>query len=137
MTDSPMFGRLVPDRTKHLVAEERDWLSRLQRALTRFDADSTAETTLARSIAQLDRLFMLVVIGEFNAGKSAFINALAGSRVLEEGPTPTTSRLQILRYGDAPGRHIEQQSIDVVSAPVALLRDLDIVDTPGTNAIFR
>jgi small GTP-binding protein len=132
-----MFGRLVPDRTKQLVGEEREWLSRLQRALARFGADAAAESTLERSIAQLDRLFLLVVIGEFNAGKSAFVNALAGTRVLEEGPTPTTTRLQILRYGDTPGRHIEQASVDVVSAPVPLLRDLDIVDTPGTNAIFR
>ena len=132
-----MLGRLVGDRSKRILADEREWLSKLQQALVRFDADSTDQATLQRSIAQLDRLFLLVVIGEFNAGKSAFVNALAGSRVLEEGPTPTTSRLQILRYADTPGRHIEQESIDVVSAPVPLLRDLDIVDTPGTNAIFR
>jgi small GTP-binding protein len=132
-----MLGRLIADRSKRILADEREWLSKLQQALVKFDADPADQTTLQRSIAQLDRLFLLVVIGEFNAGKSAFVNALAGSRVLEEGPTPTTSRLQILRYADTPGRHIEQESIDVVSAPVALLRDLDIVDTPGTNAIFR
>jgi len=34
-----------------------------------------------RSIEQLDDLFLLVVVGEFNAGKSAFINALAGRSV--------------------------------------------------------
>jgi small GTP-binding protein len=132
-----MFGRLVGDRSKRILADEREWLSRLQQALAKFDGAPSDLATLQRSIAQLDRLFLLVVIGEFNAGKSAFVNALAGSRVLEEGPTPTTSRLQILRYADTPGRHIEQESIDVVSAPVPLLRDLDIVDTPGTNAIFR
>jgi small GTP-binding protein len=132
-----MFGRILPDRTKHLVTSEREWLSKLQRALARFEADPAAEATLARSIAQLDRLFLLVVIGEFNAGKSAFVNALAGSRVLEEGPTPTTTRLQILRYGETRARHVEEESLDVIAAPVELLRDLDIVDTPGTNAIFR
>src|SRR5262245_13107180 len=132
-----MLGRLLPDRSKRLVSEERECLSRLQRALARFEADAADQSALERSIAQLDRLFLLVVIGEFNAGKSAFVNALAGARVLEEGPTPTTTRLQILRYGETAGRHIEHESVDVVSAPVALLRDLDIVDTPGTNAIFR
>jgi small GTP-binding protein len=132
-----MLGRLVGDRSKRILAEERQWLSKLQQTLVKFDADPAERATLERSIAQLDRLFLLVVIGEFNAGKSAFVNALAGARVLEEGPTPTTTRLQILRYSDAPCRHIEQESIDVVSAPVPLLRDLDIVDTPGTNAIFR
>jgi small GTP-binding protein len=132
-----VFGRLIPDRTKHLISNEREWLGKLQRVLARFDAHAADQTTLARSITQLDRLFLLVIIGEFNAGKSAFVNALAGSRVLDEGPTPTTTRLQILRYGETPGRYIEEQSVDVVTAPVALLRDLDIVDTPGTNAIFR
>ena len=132
-----MLGRLVGDRSKRILTEEREWLSKLQQTLVKFDADPAERTTLERSIAQLDRLFLLVVIGEFNAGKSAFVNALAGAAVLEEGPTPTTTRLQILRYSDTPGRHIEQESIDVVSAPVPLLRDLDIVDTPGTNAIFR
>ena len=136
-----MLGRLLGDRTKRVLAEEREWLAKLQRALARFDTDPADLSTLDRSIAQLDRLFLLVVIGEFNAGKSAFINALTGQRVLEEGPTPTTTRLQILRYGDTAGRHIEQgttaEGVDVISAPVALLRDLDIVDTPGTNAIFR
>jgi small GTP-binding protein len=132
-----MLRRFVDDRTERIVAEEREWLSKLQQALARFDTDPTDQSALAQSIAQLDRLFLLVVIGEFNAGKSAFVNALAGSRVLEEGPTPTTTRLQILRYGDTPGRHVDRQSIDVITSPVPLLRDLDIVDTPGTNAIFR
>jgi small GTP-binding protein len=132
-----MFGIRVPDRSKRLISDEREWLSKLKGALLRFGPDGAEQATLDRSIAQLDRLFLLVVIGEFNSGKSAFVNALAGSRLLEEGPTPTTTRLQILRYGDTPGRHIEQESIDVISAPVDLLRDLDIVDTPGTNAIFR
>jgi GTPase Era involved in 16S rRNA processing len=132
-----MLARLIPDRSKRLVTDEREWLGKLQRALARFDTNAADQTTLERSIAQLDRLFLLVVIGEFNAGKSAFVNALVGARVLEEGPTPTTTRLQILRYGDTPGRHIEQESVDVITAPVAILRDIDIVDTPGTNAIFR
>ena len=132
-----MFGRLVPDTTKRIVSDERVWLGKLQQALASLDGSAADRSALDRSIAQLDRLFLLVVIGEFNAGKSAFVNALIGARVLEEGPTPTTSRLQILRYGATPGRHIEQESIDVITAPVALLQDLDIVDTPGTNAIFR
>jgi small GTP-binding protein len=133
-----MLARLmIPDRSKRLLSDEREWLGKLQRALARFDTNAADQATLDRSIAQLDRLFLLVVIGEFNAGKSAFVNALVGARVLEEGPTPTTTRLQILRFGDTPGRHIEQESVDVITAPVPLLRDIDIVDTPGTNAIFR
>ena len=128
---------LLKDRTRQLLADEREWLSRLQLALARFDVSADDRSALERSIAQLDRLFLLVVIGEFNAGKSAFINALAGARVLEEGVTPTTTRLQILQFGDERGRHADPSGADVITAPVSLLEDLNIVDTPGTNAIFR
>ena len=132
-----MLSRFLPDRARKQAADEREWLARLQRALERFDTPEADTSALERSIAQLDRLFLLVVIGEFNSGKSAFINALVGARVLEEGVTPTTTRLQVLRHGDAPGRMIDASGADVVSAPVAFLQDIDVVDTPGTNAIFR
>ena len=132
-----MLSRFLPDRTRQHVADERDWLAKLQRALERFDTPDTDKSALARSIAQLDRLFLLVVIGEFNAGKSAFVNALVGARVLEEGVTPTTTKLQVLQYGETAGRMIDASGADVVTAPVAFLQDINIVDTPGTNAIFR
>ena len=35
---------------------------------------------LTDAIKQLDELFLLVVVGEFNSGKSSVINALLGSR---------------------------------------------------------
>jgi small GTP-binding protein len=132
-----MFASLLKDSTRKRLAEEREWLSRLQVALSRFEVPREDLATLERSIAQLDRLFLLVIIGEFNAGKSAFINALIGSRIVEEGVTPTTTALQVLQYGEAQARHADTSGADVITAPAALLRDLSIVDTPGTNAIFR
>jgi small GTP-binding protein len=132
-----MLHRLLPDRTRQQLADERAWLTRLQQALERIEAPADDRSALQRSIAQLDRLFLLVVIGEFNAGKSAFVNALVGARVLEEGVTPTTTRLQILEYGETPSRQADASGADVIAAPVPFLRDINIVDTPGTNAIFR
>jgi small GTP-binding protein len=132
-----MLSRFLREQTRQHLAEEREWLSRLQTVLARFDVPAEERSTLERSIAQLDRLFLLVVIGEFNAGKSAFINALVGARVLEEGVTPTTTTLQILEFGETPERRIDRTGAAVISAPVSLLEDLNIVDTPGTNAIFR
>src|SRR5687767_4498130 len=132
-----MLSRFLPDRTRKHVEDEREWLSKLQRALDRFDTPAADKSALERSIAQLDRLFLLAVIGEFNAGKSAFVNALVGARVLEEGVTPTTTKLQVLQYGETRGRMIDSSGADVVTAPVSFLQDINIVDTPGTNAIFR
>ena len=85
----------------------------------------------AESVRRLDELFLIVVVGEFNAGKSSFINALIGRKVLEEGATPTTRRVQVLAYGPEPGTGTTRGGVDVVYAPVEALRDLHIVDTPG------
>ena len=132
-----VLARFLPDKTRALVAEEREWLTRLQRALDHVDAPAADRSALDQSVAQLDHLFLLVVIGEFNAGKSAFINALVGARVLEEGVTPTTTRLQILKHGEMLQRAADASGADIITAPVRLLEELTIVDTPGTNAIFR
>ena len=132
-----MLSRFLRDQTRQHLVDEREWLNRLQLALARFDVAPEDRSALERSIAQLDRLFLLVIIGEFNAGKSAFINALTGSRVLEEGVTPTTTTLQILQFGESADRQMDRNGALVISAPVPLLQDLNIVDTPGTNAIFR
>jgi small GTP-binding protein len=132
-----MLSRLVRDSTRRQLAEEREWLGRLQKVLAQFDVSDADRSALDRSIAQLDRLFLLVVIGEFNAGKSAFVNALVGARVLEEGVTPTTTTLQILQFGATAERQLDASGAAIISAPVPLLQDLNIVDTPGTNAIFR
>ncbi|MGH9370450.1 MAG: dynamin family protein [Vicinamibacterales bacterium] len=127
---------LTPDQDV-LLKDERRVLSRLRTALTRFDAAPEHQAALDRSIEQLDELFLLVIIGEFNAGKSAFINALLGSRVVEEGVTPTTAQITVLQHGDSVERHVREANLQVITAPAPLLREIHIVDTPGTNAIIR
>jgi small GTP-binding protein len=132
-----MLRRILTNRQEKLLTEERGWLSDLRVALARFEVTAEDQATLDYSIAQLDELFLLVVVGEFNSGKSAFINALLGQPVLEEGVTPTTTRIHLIKHGAATERTVAESSVDVVSAPVDLLREIIIVDTPGTNAIHR
>src|SRR5688500_13006549 len=132
-----MLTKILTDAQEELLKEERRVLARLRDALVRFDAAPEHQDALEHSIAQLDELFLLVVIGEFNAGKSAFINALVGSRVMPEGVTPTTAQINVLQYGDAVDRRVIEPHLHAITAPVPLLRDLHIVDTPGTNAIIR
>ncbi len=132
-----MLRRILNKNQDELLAENRRLLADLQQALARFDAAAEDQEILKRSALQLDELFLLVVAGEFNAGKSAFINALLGSRVLEEGVTPTTTRVHVVKYGPAVERIPLEAALDVITAPVELLRDINIVDTPGTNAIHR
>ncbi len=129
--------KILNDTQETLVAVERHWLTSLQISLARFSATVEDREALENSIRQLDELFLLVVVGEFNAGKSAFLNALFGQRFLEEGVTPTTSRINLLKHGDEFERVAVEPGVDVFTVPASILREIDIVDTPGTNAINR
>jgi small GTP-binding protein len=120
-----------------VLAEARQLLAELRDRLTSIPATQQDSSALSLSIRQLDDLFLLVVVGEFNAGKSAFVNALLGERALDEGVTPTTANIQLVRYGEKISSDLDASGMNVVTAPVELLRDLHIVDTPGTNAIHR
>jgi small GTP-binding protein len=128
---------LLNKQQQALLAEERSLLNDLRVALVKFGATDEDQETLEKSIAQLDDFFLLVIVGEFNAGKSAFINALLGQAILKEGVTPTTTRVNVLRHGTDEARLIESEHLHVLTAPLALLENLSIVDTPGTNAIIR
>jgi small GTP-binding protein len=132
-----MLTKILDPGQDELLKEERRILSRLQVAMVRFDAAPEHQAALDKSIQQLDELFLLVIVGEFNAGKSAFINALVGSAVAAEGVTPTTAQINVLQYGESLDRRVKEKSLHVITAPAPILRDIHIVDTPGTNAIIR
>lgn len=112
-------------------------LDRLAEVLERSAADDDSRRALRGSRNQLDELFLVLVVGEFNAGKSAFLNALLGEDLLEQGPTPTTARIHRLRWGSELARETTPDGIEQVEAPLPRLRTTSWVDTPGTNAIDR
>jgi small GTP-binding protein len=132
-----VLTHLLSNKHDALLREERALLLRLRTALARIDASNEQHDALDQSITQLDELFLLVVVGEFNSGKSAFINALIGQPLMKEGVTPTTAAITVLEHGDEPEQTVRQANVLVIKAPVELLREIRIVDTPGTNAIIR
>ncbi len=132
-----MLEPILTPKQELLLKEERQWLAELQTILAKLGATSEDQATLTRSIQQLDELFLLVIVGEFNAGKSAFINALLGQPLLKEGVTPTTTQINILKFGDNNLREVVDTHLHRLTAPVEILRHINIVDTPGTNAIIR
>ncbi|MCB9520676.1 MAG: dynamin family protein, partial [Myxococcales bacterium] len=103
----------------------------------------------------------MVVLGEFNHGKSTVINALLGADVLPTGITPTTSVITHIRRGSdtavtvvrdtgrSTATREELRQLVTVTAPEDLryvelsadspfLRDgLVLVDTPGVNDISQ
>jgi small GTP-binding protein len=79
-------------------------------------ADGAALTSIARDIRQTripkldEERFSVVVLGEFNHGKSTFINALLGEIVLPAGITPTTAVLTHLMQGKTPSATVVMES---------------------------
>ncbi|MDB4964550.1 MAG: Dynamin family protein [Myxococcales bacterium] len=115
-----------------------------------------------RLVEVLDRPLLVTVMGEFNSGKSTFVNALIGEEVAPMGITPTTATINVLKYGterkgrvvylDDDAREIawadvpkllkgldaaEARRIRVVEVlyPLETLQRVNVVDTPGLNSI--
>src|SRR6185503_3957983 len=131
--------RMLTERQEAVLEQERTILLALRDALGRFGPDVAASDIqrLDETITHLDELFLLVIAGEFNSGKSSFINALLGEKVLPEGVTPTTDQITLLRQGPTVGENLLEAYLLERTHPAALLADLNVVDTPGTNAVIR
>jgi GTPase SAR1 family protein len=109
-----------------------------------------------------DERFNLVVLGEFNHGKTTFVNALLGEPLLPAGITPTTATINHIIWGETPraravlrdggvleiepsqldeyvtldGSHSEQTRYVELAYPAPILRErVTLVDTPGVNDI--
>jgi small GTP-binding protein len=107
------------------------------RAFPSTDSADDDQRLLRSAKAQLETLFLLVIVGEFNSGKSAFVNALIGDPVMPEGVTPTTSRIHLLVYGEPGDDESTPDGVIVHRHPAPFLREINVVDTPGTNAVIR
>ncbi|HEV3408833.1 MAG TPA: dynamin family protein, partial [Chthoniobacterales bacterium] len=111
----------------------------LQRSLwlAERSADYDATQILRARLSNLESPALLVVVGEVKAGKSSFINALLREEVCEVAPQPCTNRIQELVYG--PARDVTSLGLswERVSIPKEVLREVTIVDTPGTNSLIQ
>src|SRR6478672_1974156 len=129
-------------------------------------AESVGMITLAREIrtTRIPKLeserFHLVVLGEFNHGKSTFVNALLGQDILPTGITPTTASINHVIHADHPqarvvlttgeskpldpsqlkdwvtvaGGHASEVAFVELGYPSELLKNnVVLVDTPGVN----
>lgn len=136
-------------------------LQELGEIATKLGARSLKERLDRELVKKLEEdRFHLVVVGEFNHGKSTFVNALLGETVLPVGVTPTTAAIHHLKYAERPEATVVYQSgkretipfedtrkfavgggssadeVDYleVGYPAALLKErILLVDTPGVN----
>jgi small GTP-binding protein len=130
-------SQILSEQQHRLIDDELLLLARVREILDRYPAAPQDVVELKRAAEQLDSLFLLVVVGEFNAGKSAFINALVGADVMPEGVLPTTAVINRLRFAEQPGETMFPDGVIERGFPADFLREITVVDTPGTNAIIR
>jgi small GTP-binding protein len=86
-----------------------------------------------------DLFFLVVIIGEFNTGKSTFVNALLEDDLLPTGITPTTEVIELIHYADEPLRKpiVRDGSLREWAHPNTGAPGVAIVDTPGTGSVFQ
>lgn len=127
----------MSQEARSLLTRERMVIADLSALLGRLEADENDLSELKTALRDLEGLFLLVVCGEYNAGKSTFLNAMLGEKVMLEGVTPTTDRITIVTYGDNPRDLEEGPFVLRREYPADILRELAFVDTPGTNAVIK
>ncbi|MBE2267422.1 MAG: dynamin family protein [Anaerolinea sp.] len=86
-----------------------------------------------------EMFFLVVIIGEFNAGKSSVINALLGDELLAMGITPTTDAIHVIRYNETTTRkpNVREDGIHEWTHPNTGAPGVALVDTPGTGSVFQ
>lgn len=125
-----------------LREQEITLINAIAESLSELDTDQSREDQrrlrdVARDLGEM--FFLVAVIGEFNAGKSTFINAVLGDALLPMGITPTTEAIELVRYGESAQRKptvSEDGRLREWVHPNTGAAGVAIVDTPGTGSVF-
>jgi ribosome biogenesis GTPase A len=98
---------------------------------------------LAKMVSELrNRIhepFMFVIVGEVKSGKSSFVNALlkTGREITKVAPQPMTDTIQQILYGEEEEIITINPFLKKILLPEEILKEIAIVDTPGTNTIIE
>ena len=88
---------------------------------------------------RINEPFMFVIVGEVKVGKSSFVNALlsADKEICKVSPAPMTDTIQQIIYGEEEQTIMVNPFLKKILQPVEILKEIAIVDTPGTNTIVE
>ena len=130
-----IFDTVVNPEVQALLRRESRLLVELRETFESEQADERRRVD--ELLATLEDLFTIVVVGEFNAGKSSLINALFGAKLRVEGPIPVDDVISMLRHGENASQRQISDFVVEQFYPVEFLRNITLVDTPGTNSIVQ
>ncbi|HVT03291.1 MAG TPA: dynamin family protein [Thermoanaerobaculia bacterium] len=130
-----LLDTVVDPEIHALFRKEAELLVLLRESLDKGQGDERRR--VEELLVGLEQLFTIVIVGEFNAGKSSLINALFGQKFRVEGPIPVDDKISILHYGEKPSARDISDFITEQTYPIEFLRDITLVDTPGTNSIVQ
>ena len=129
---------MLNQQTKALRAQVEDLIKDLHQ-LSQEIGYTELTATVSDLRLRMSEPYMFVIVGEVKAGKSSFVNALldAGREVCPVGPQPVTDTIQQILYGDPEQTIVVNPYLRKVLIPVDILKEIAIVDTPGTNSIVE
>lgn len=102
---------------------------------------ATGSDELTKTVGDLrnriNEPFMFVIVGEVKAGKSSFINALleTDKEICKVSPAPMTDTIQQILYAENEDIVTVNPYLKKLYYPIEILKEIAIVDTPGTNTI--
>jgi GTPase SAR1 family protein len=104
------------------------------------DIDNTSLSEMVSDLRnRIHEPFMFVIVGEVKVGKSSFVNALleTDKEVTKVAPDPCTDTIQQILYGEVEQTVVINPYLKKIFYPVEILKEIAIVDTPGTNTIIE
>ena len=128
--------KVVDQKLQEQKGALKNLIQRLQDFTLRIEHTESGRI-LADLRDRIDEPFMFVIVGEVKAGKSSFINALLGEpNLCAVAPSPMTDTIQQILYGDTAKTEEVSPHFKRVYQPSEILKEIAIVDTPGTNTII-
>lgn len=132
------MNKIISEKTKKWQDELEICIHQIHRLATGIQNEKIREEVdqLQKAVGEP---FLFVVVGEVKAGKSSFINALLQAKepIVEVAPSPKTDKINQLLF-DEEERQVEINAFfRKIYINKAILKEISIVDTPGTNTIIQ
>jgi len=131
-------ANLINQSLLGLRAQVEEAVKNLHELTIRINSDDLIKT-VSDLRSRVHDPFMFVIVGEVKAGKSSFINALLETEreITKVAPQPMTDTIQQIVYGETEEITVINPYLKKIMIPVEILREIAIVDTPGTNTIIE